>query len=173
MVARDASRTLDDIIQDPAAGTGGFLIAANRYIKRSTDDLDDLDRDAAAQVPAHSTFYGMEQVQDTHRLALMNLHAARHRLDAEASASYGDTLSPRRQQACPRPTLILTNPPFGTKKGGGAAHPRRLHLPHQQQAVLLPAAHLPRPEARRPRRRGAARQRAVRGQRRRRHPRAT
>src|SRR5215212_8757882 len=24
--------TLDDIIQDPAAGTGGFLIAANRYI---------------------------------------------------------------------------------------------------------------------------------------------
>ncbi|NLW35580.1 MAG: SAM-dependent DNA methyltransferase, partial [Syntrophorhabdus aromaticivorans] len=25
--------TLDDIIQDPAAGTGGFLIAADRYIK--------------------------------------------------------------------------------------------------------------------------------------------
>jgi len=25
--------TLDDIIQDPAAGTGGFLIAANRYIR--------------------------------------------------------------------------------------------------------------------------------------------
>src|SRR5262245_65070042 len=25
--------TLDDIIQDPAAGTGGFLIAANHYIR--------------------------------------------------------------------------------------------------------------------------------------------
>jgi len=25
--------TLDDIIQDPATGTGGFLIAANRYIR--------------------------------------------------------------------------------------------------------------------------------------------
>ena len=29
--------TLDDIIQDPAAGTGGFLIAANRYIREHSD----------------------------------------------------------------------------------------------------------------------------------------
>jgi type I restriction enzyme M protein len=31
---------------------------------------------------------------------------------------YGDTLSPEGQ-ALPKATLILTNPPFGTKKGGG------------------------------------------------------
>jgi type I restriction enzyme M protein len=30
-----------ELIQDPAAGTGGFLIAADRYIKRRTDDLFD------------------------------------------------------------------------------------------------------------------------------------
>lgn len=29
--------TLEDIIQDPAAGTGGFLIAANRYIQEHND----------------------------------------------------------------------------------------------------------------------------------------
>ena len=29
--------TLDDIIQDPAAGTGGFLIAANRYLREHSD----------------------------------------------------------------------------------------------------------------------------------------
>ena len=52
MVARDASRSSASIIQDPAAGTGGFLIAADRYIKRRTDDLSTLDRGAAAQVPA-------------------------------------------------------------------------------------------------------------------------
>jgi hypothetical protein len=28
-----------ELIQDPAAGTGGFLIAADRYIKQRTDDL--------------------------------------------------------------------------------------------------------------------------------------
>ncbi len=42
--------TLDDVIQDPAAGTGGFLIAANRYLREHSDP-DALDRGAAAQVP--------------------------------------------------------------------------------------------------------------------------
>ena len=31
-----------EIIQDPAAGTAGFLIAADAYIKQQTDDLFDL-----------------------------------------------------------------------------------------------------------------------------------
>jgi type I restriction enzyme M protein len=31
-----------EIVQDPAAGTGGFLIVADRYIKQRTDDLFDL-----------------------------------------------------------------------------------------------------------------------------------
>jgi type I restriction enzyme M protein len=61
----------------------------------------------------------MEHVQDTHRLALMNLML--HGLDSDpngAGIRYGDTLSPEGQ-ALPKATLILTNPPFGTKKGGG------------------------------------------------------
>ena len=28
-----------EVIQDPAAGTGGFLVAADHYIKERTDDL--------------------------------------------------------------------------------------------------------------------------------------
>ena len=31
-----------ELVQDPAAGTGGFVIAADRYIKRHTDELFDL-----------------------------------------------------------------------------------------------------------------------------------
>jgi type I restriction enzyme M protein len=31
-----------ELVQDPAAGTGGFLIAGDRYIKKHTDDLFDL-----------------------------------------------------------------------------------------------------------------------------------
>ena len=35
-----------EIIQDPAAGTGGFLLMADRYIKERTDDLFDLSEHA-------------------------------------------------------------------------------------------------------------------------------
>ena len=109
--------TLEDIIQDPAAGTGGFLISANRYIL----DKENPDSWTNAQQKKHrvNTFYGMEFVQDTHRLALMNLML--HGIDSNPAAAgirYGDTLSPEGA-ALPKATLILTNPPFGTKKGGG------------------------------------------------------
>ena len=109
--------SLSDVIQDPAAGTGGFLIAANRYIRQHTNP----DKWSEAQQKRYysSTFYGMELVQDTHRLALMNLML--HGLDSDPKAAgirYGDALSPDGQ-ALPKATLILTNPPFGTKKGGG------------------------------------------------------
>lgn len=104
--------TLADAIQDPAAGTGGFLIAANHYL-RTHHNIDAL---TAAQKRKYrdSTFYGMEHVQDTHRLALMNLML--HGIDG--GIRYGDTLSPAGQMLPPA-TLMLSNPPFGSKKGGG------------------------------------------------------
>ncbi|MFI3184746.1 MAG: N-6 DNA methylase [Methylococcaceae bacterium] len=104
--------TLEDIIQDPAAGTGGFLIAANHYL-RTHYDLDEL-TDAQQRKYRNNTFHGMEHVQDTHRLALMNLML--HGIDG--GIRYGDTLSPEGA-ALPKASLMLTNPPFGTKKGGG------------------------------------------------------
>lgn len=109
--------TLDDIIQDPAAGTGGFLIAANHYLREHSDP--DSWTEAQQRKYRRNTFFGMEHVQDTHRLALMNLML--HGIDSDPNAGgihYGDTLSPEGQ-ALPPSTLILTNPPFGTKKGGG------------------------------------------------------
>ena len=109
--------TLADVIQDPAAGTGGFLIAANRYLREHGNP--DAWTEAQQRKYRRGTFYGMEHVQDTHRLALMNLML--HGLESnseEAGIRYGDTLSPDGE-ALPEATLILTNPPFGTKKGGG------------------------------------------------------
>ena len=104
--------TLADIIQDPAAGTGGFLIAANHYL-RSHYDFDELTEPEQRKY-RNNTFYGMEHVQDTHRLALMNLML--HGIGG--GIRYGDTLSPDGL-TLPKATLMLTNPPFGTKKGGG------------------------------------------------------
>ena len=117
--------TLDDIIQDPAAGTGGFLIAANRYLRGHADPT--AWNDAQQHKYHQNTFYGMEHVQDTHRLALMNLML--HGLDSDPNAAgirYDDTLSPAGA-SLPKATLILSNPPFGRKRGGG--RPTRTDFP--------------------------------------------
>ena len=100
-------------VQDPALGTGGFLIAADRYVKSQTDDLFNL-KERAQEFQKREAFYGMELVQDAHRLALMN--AMLHGIETEWVL--GDTLSPDGA-ALPKADVILTNPPFGTKKGGG------------------------------------------------------
>ncbi|MFM5982827.1 MAG: N-6 DNA methylase [Sphaerospermopsis kisseleviana] len=108
---------LDDIIQDPAAGTGGFLIAANRYIRENSDPNSWTEKQQLKY--RSNTFYGMEHVQDTHHLALMNLMLHGIEFDPQGSGiHYGDTLSPEGA-ALPKATLILSNPPFGSKKGGG------------------------------------------------------
>lgn len=102
-----------EYIQDPAAGTGGFLIAADRYIKERTDDLYDLDDDLQ-RFQIREAFYGVELVPSAHRLFLMN--AMLH--DIEGDFELGDTLAPLGS-SLRKANVILTNPPFGTKKGGG------------------------------------------------------
>jgi type I restriction enzyme M protein len=102
-----------EIVQDPAAGTGGFLVAADRYIKDHTDDLFTLPQ-AQAFFQRTAAFTGVELVPDTHRLAMMNLML--HGI--ESPMLLGDSLSPDGE-ALGKADLILTNPPFGTKKGGG------------------------------------------------------
>ena len=106
---------LGEVIQDPAAGTGGFLISANHYI-RQHNDVYALDEKAYKRF--RRQFHGMELVQDTHRLGLMNLMLHELDSDEDAGLRFGDTLSSEGQQL-PKADLVLTNPPFGTKKGGG------------------------------------------------------
>src|SRR6266545_994838 len=102
-----------EVVQDPAAGTGGFLVAADRYIKDRTDDLYELTEQEAFFQRRHA-FVGLELVPDTHRLCLMNLML--HGI--ESTVENGDTLSPDNERLG-KAHVILTNPPFGTKKGGG------------------------------------------------------
>lgn len=102
-----------EIVQDPAAGTAGFLVAADRYIKDHTDDLYKLSPEQA-HFQRNNAFVGGELVPDTHRLCMMNLLL--HGI--EGGVMNVDTLSPDGE-ALPKANLILTNPPFGTKKGGG------------------------------------------------------
>ncbi len=100
-------------VQDPAVGTGGFLINADRYVRSMTDDYHDLPV-AKQNFQRHEAFYGVELVPDVQRLALMN--AMLH--DIQGNILLGDTLGPTGAKL-PKADVILTNPPFGTKKGGG------------------------------------------------------
>lgn len=100
---------------DPACGTFGFMISASQYVRSKTDDFFDLDADTA-QFEREEAFTGCELVHDTHRLALMN--AMLH--DIEGKILLGDTLS-SAGMSMKNYDVVLTNPPFGTKKGGERA----------------------------------------------------
>lgn len=116
-ITRVMKPTLADRIQDPAAGTGGFLIAAANHIRQSGNPTPWTA--AEKRKFRERTFYGMEHVRDTHRLATMNLSL--HGITSHphgAGVHYGDTLSDEGT-LLPQATLILTNPPFGTKSGHG------------------------------------------------------
>ncbi|MHA6248173.1 type I restriction-modification system subunit M [Pontibacter sp. CAU 1760] len=97
---------------DPAAGTFGFMIAADQYLRDKSDNYYELNaEDRAFQV--NEAFSGCELVQDAHRLALMNakLHGLESRIEM------GDTLS-ELGKTFKGFDGVLANPPFGTKQGG-------------------------------------------------------
>lgn len=100
---------------DPACGTFGFMIAADRHIKDQTDELFDLPLEVQ-NFQKFEAFTGCELVHDTHRLALMN--AMLH--DIEGKILLADTLT-NHGKAMKDFDVVLTNPPFGTKKGGERA----------------------------------------------------
>lgn len=97
---------------DPAAGTFGFMISADYYLRSKNDNYYDL-TEKERQFQVNDAFSGVELVPDAHRLALMN--ARLHGM--ESSIYLGDTLTEFGK------TLngfdgVLANPPFGTKQGG-------------------------------------------------------
>ncbi len=106
-----------ETIQDPAAGTAGFLIAADAYIKRHTDDYYELnDRERSFQ--RNQAFVGIELVPGTRRLALMNTLLHGMEGDDEGVVHLGNALG-QTGANLPKVDMILSNPPFGTSKGGG------------------------------------------------------
>lgn len=101
---------------DPACGTFGFMIAADHYVKEHTNDWMDLTEEEA-EFEQKEAFTGAELVHETHRLALMN--AMLH--DIEGKIYLCDTLS-NQGKVMHGFDVVLTNPPFGTKKGGERAN---------------------------------------------------
>jgi type I restriction enzyme M protein len=95
-----------EIIQDPAAGTGGFLISAHRAIMRETDDLTKVTKETA-YAQRNGNYQGAELITGTHRLNTMNLllHGIDQPIDCiDALTSDAEKFD--------KADLILTNPPF-------------------------------------------------------------
>lgn len=97
-------------IADPCCGSGGFFLAAQEYI---TDPENyNLDREQK-EFLKNETFYGNELVNNTFKMALMNLYL--HNIGdiyGKIPVTKGDSLL-----ADPgyRVDYVLTNPPFGKK----------------------------------------------------------
>lgn len=97
---------------DPACGTFGFMIAADQYLKAKYDNYFDIPTEQQT-FQRRQAFTGIELVRDAHRLALMN--AMLH--DIEGEIRNADALS-AEGKVFKEYDLVLTNPPFGTKRGG-------------------------------------------------------
>jgi len=103
-----------EVIQDPAAGTGGFLISADHEIRANYSPL------KYQELPP--IYRGVEIESDTYRLCLMNLFL--HNMQGQIK--HGDALT-EDVRHLELADLIIANPPFGISAGG--ARVRRNDLP--------------------------------------------
>lgn len=103
-----------ELVQDPAAGSGGFLVSAGDFVRNNTS------RKVFERNPP--SFEGMEIEKGTYRICLMN--AFLHHLDLQLVL--GDALT-SDATALGEPDVILANPPFGGRAGG--ARKQRTDLP--------------------------------------------
>ncbi len=119
-------------IQDPAAGTCGFIVVSHDYINRQYSGK-------SKQRLLKTEYHAVELNQDIHRLALMNTFL--HGIPSE-NIEDGDTLAPMGEELS-KADLILTNPPFGTKKGSGRSSRKDLPFPtHNKQLAFLQHVYL-------------------------------
>jgi type I restriction enzyme M protein len=101
--------TPDDTVCDPASGTGGFLLAAHRYVVEHFGK--DLDPDQKKHLRTKFV-QGWELVPNTARLCIMNLYLHGINADPCPIRSGIDSLA---GDPGDRFSLVLTNPPFGKK----------------------------------------------------------
>lgn len=119
LVTRLVGPTESDIILDPAMGSGGFLIAAMRFV---TQAINASKRGSVAKRNAiksiRNRLYGVDKSPKLVKVARTNMILAN---DGHAGIVHGDSLEPISQlpesfllrAAEGKPTVILTNPPFG------------------------------------------------------------
>ncbi|MDT3401083.1 MULTISPECIES: class I SAM-dependent DNA methyltransferase [Mucilaginibacter] len=114
-----------ELIQDPAVGSGGFLISADKYI-RDNNSLNVYNENPPK-------YEGVEIEKSTYRICLMNVFL--HQLSA--SIILGDALTDD-SRLLSSADVVLANPPFGAK--AGSARQKRqdiIHFTSNKQLAFL------------------------------------
>lgn len=101
--------TVKDNVVDPAAGTGGFLLAAHDYAATDVNSLTPSEREHLRD----GFVRGTELVDGTARLAAMNLLL--HGIGTADGESLIDVKDSLLADPGKRWSVVLTNPPFGRK----------------------------------------------------------
>lgn len=113
-IIRTIKPSLGELIQDPAVGSGGFLVSADSFL-RSQHTPSEYTRNPPR-------YQGVEIEKNTRRICLMNTFL--HGLNAEII--YGDALTEDANILEPA-DIIIANPPFGSR--AGSKRPLRNDLP--------------------------------------------
>jgi type I restriction enzyme M protein len=93
-------------IDDPACGTGGFLVSAYEWLLAQSKGA--LDRDVARRIRTQ-TYFGQDIDPEPRRLAVMNLYL--HQVEPHIERKDSIYEAPTAHRA----DVVLTNPPFGTR----------------------------------------------------------
>ena len=101
--------TVRDTVVDPAAGTGGFLLAAHEHASRHAETLTPSERAHLRDTFVH----GVELVDGTARLAAMNLLL--HGIGTPNGESLIEVKDALIADPGERYSVVLSNPPFGRK----------------------------------------------------------
>ncbi len=116
---------IGELIQDPAVGSGGFLISTDKYIRENSS--------STVYDSNPPKYEGVEIEKSTYRICLMNVFL--HQLDA--SIILGDALTDD-SRLLSSADVILANPPFGAK--AGSARQKRddiIHVTSNKQLAFL------------------------------------
>ena len=101
-IIRTIRPDLGELIQDPAAGSGGFLVSTDRFLRARYS--------LSEYTNCPPRYQGVEIEKNTRRICLMNTFL--HGLNAQII--YGDALTADASVLAP-PDVIVANPPFGRR----------------------------------------------------------
>ena len=113
-----AQPTMDDVLLDPACGSGGFLVNAMKHVFKAIEEAYEGDEDAIVRQKiryAQARVYGVEINETIARAAMMDMVIND---DGHTNIQVGSALNARFDNAGIRDgsfSMILTNPPFGDK----------------------------------------------------------
>ncbi|EBA9646325.1 N-6 DNA methylase [Salmonella enterica subsp. enterica] len=116
--------TIGELIQDPATGSGGFLVAADGYIRQTVSP--DIYKNHAPR------YQGVEIEKNTRRICLMNTFL--HGLDADII--YGDALTDDAAEL-EEADVIVANPPFGNKAGSMRSFRKDIPYPNTNKQLAF------------------------------------